>query len=121
MPALEQAMLGKSVGDVFSATLTPLQAYGEIRANSKQRVPLKHLDPKPKGKLKPGDIVGINTEEGVKQATVLKVGFKNVDVDNNHPLAGKSLQFDVEIVALRDGTADELSHGHAHGVGGHNH
>lgn len=121
MPGLEQSMLGKTEGDIFSVSLEPAQAYGEIRRNSEQRVPLKHLVNKPKGKLKPGDIVGINTEEGIKQATVIKVGLKNVDVDNNHPLAGESIQFDIEVISLRAATADELAHGHAHGLGGHNH
>lgn len=121
MPGLEQAMLGKTEGDIFSVALEPAQAYGEVRKNSQQRVSLKHLANKPKGKLKPGDIVGINTEEGIKQATVIKVGLKNVDVDNNHPLAGKSIQFDIEVLTLREATADEVAHGHAHGVGGHNH
>jgi len=121
MPGLEQAMLSKAEGDIFSATLAPAQAYGERRENAKQRVSLKHLANKPKGKLKPGDIVGLNTAEGVKQATVVKVGLKNVDVDNNHPLAGKSIQFDIEILSVREASGEELEHGHAHGVGGHQH
>jgi len=43
------------------------------------------------------------------------------DVDTNHPFAGKTLQFEVDVVAVREATAEELDHGHAHGVGGHQH
>ena len=45
----------------------------------------------------------------------------NVDVDTNHPLAGKTLNFEIEIVDVRDASAEEIAHGHVHGVGGHQH
>ena len=79
------------------------------------------VDTKSKAKLKPGMIVSINTEEGDKQVMVIKAGKFNVDVDTNHPLAGKTLTFDVDVQGVRDATGDEISHGHAHGVGGHHH
>ncbi|WP_315982981.1 hypothetical protein [Aliamphritea spongicola] len=47
--------------------------------------------------------------------------MSKVTVDNNHPLAGKTLTFDVEIMDVRDATEEEVAHGHAHGVGGHQH
>lgn len=119
MAGVEAAMEGKTAGDIFSVTLEPKQAYGERREGSTQRVPMKHLLGKKKPKV--GDIVHINTEQGSKQATVLKVGLKNVDVDANHPLAGLSVQFDIEILSVREATTDEVQHGHAHGVGGHQH
>jgi FKBP-type peptidyl-prolyl cis-trans isomerase SlyD len=52
------------------------------------------------------------------QASVVKVGRFNVDVDANHPLSGQSLTFDVEVTAIRDATGEEISHGHVHGAGG---
>lgn len=119
LSGLEEAMAGKETGDTFTVTLSPEKAYGKRRESAQQRVPIKHLVTK--GKLKPGMVVQINTEKGAKEATVLKVGLKNVDVDSNHPLAGKTLTFAVEIVDVRDATPEELSHGHAHGVGGHQH
>lgn len=120
---LEKAMEGKSTGDVFSATIEARDGYGERNETAIQRVPIKHLngDKRSKSKLKPGMIVSINTEDGAKQVMVLKAGKFNVDVDTNHPLAGKTLVFDVEIISVRDATKEELSHGHAHGVGGHHH
>lgn len=58
---------------------------------------------------------------GVRQVTVLKVGRFMVDVDVNHPFAGQTLTFEIEIGELRAATAEEIDHGHAHGVGGHHH
>jgi FKBP-type peptidyl-prolyl cis-trans isomerase SlyD len=52
---------------------------------------------------------------------VLKAGKFNIDVDTNHPLAGKTLSFDIEIIDTRAATSEEISHGHAHGIGGHQH
>ena len=80
-----------------------------------------HGDKKSLSKTKAGDIVTINTEEGAKQAVVVKAGKFNVDVDTNHPLAGKVLTFEIQIESVREATEEELSHGHAHGVGGHHH
>jgi len=51
----------------------------------------------------------------------VKVGRFNIDVDANHPLAGQALTFDVEVMAVRDATAEERAHGHAHGPGGAQH
>jgi len=120
---LESGMAGRAVDDVFSITVKPADAYGERRENAVQRVPVKHLLQEKKGrmKLKPGMVVSINTEDGPRQVVVVKAGKFNVDVDNNHPLAGKTLTFDVEIISIREATADEIAHGHAHGVGGHQH
>ena len=53
--------------------------------------------------------------------TVTKVGLENVTIDGNHPLAGVDLNFDVEVVEIREATSEELDHGHVHGPGGHQH
>lgn len=119
MPALEQEFLGREAGDTFVATLTPEQAYGVRKELEVVRVPIKHL--LTKGKLKPGMIVNINSHNGAQQATVVKVGKFNVDVDGNHPFAGKTLTFDIEIKEVREATGEELAHGHSHGAGGHHH
>jgi FKBP-type peptidyl-prolyl cis-trans isomerase SlyD len=119
LPALEEAMLGKARAEQFSVTLPPEKAYGLRRENAQQRVPIKHL--MNKGKIKPGMQVAINTEQGARHVTVIKVGKFNVDVDTNHPLAGQTLTFDLTIVDVRDASAEEKAHGHAHGVGGHHH
>ena len=123
LAALEEAMEGKNTGDKFEVTLTPEQGYGQRREGAVQRVPIKHLHEheKIKNRLKPGMKVAVNTQHGPWEAVVLKVGKFNVDIDSNHPLAGKHLKFEIEVADLRDATEEELAHGHAHGVGGHNH
>lgn len=120
LPAMEEAFSGKSKGATFQIELSAAQAYGELQPNRQQRVPLKHLV-QAKQKLRPGQIVQVNTAEGHFDARVVKVGKFNVDIDSNHPLAGMDLLFDIEIVDIREATEQELAHGHAHGPGGHNH
>ncbi len=120
---LEGAMEGKEEGDTFTTDIKAANAYGPRQEDATQRIPLKHLmgDKKQNARLKPGMTVNINTEQGVRQGTIIKAGKFNVDIDTNHPLAGKDLSFDIEIISIRDATDEELAHGHAHGVGGHHH
>lgn len=120
LPALEEALAGRKVGDKLSLTLPPEKAYGPIKPDASQRVPIKHLLGNPK-RLKPGMVVRVQTDQGALASRVLKVGKFMVDVDLNHPFAGKTLQFDIEVVTVRDASADEIAHGHAHGEGGHHH
>jgi FKBP-type peptidyl-prolyl cis-trans isomerase SlyD len=120
---LEKAMEGKTAGDQFSVTVEPAEGYGERHPNSQQRIPIKHLigNNKSKVKLQPGMVVSVETDEGPRQVTIIKAGKFTADVDSNHPLAGKTLIFNVEVVDVREATEEELAHGHAHGVGGHQH
>lgn len=119
LPALEKAMAGHAVGDSFEVELSADQAYGQRVEGKTQRIPAKYL--KHEGKLRPGQVVRFRDDHGVKQATVLKVGKFSVDIDSNHPLAGRALRFAIEIVDIREASADEAAHGHAHGPGGHQH
>jgi FKBP-type peptidyl-prolyl cis-trans isomerase SlyD len=119
IPGLEQALAGKAAGEEFQVTVAPAEAYGERRADGIQRIPAKHF--RNTKHLRPGQRVSIQTRQGELQAVVVKVGRFNVDVDTNHPLAGQTLTFDVEVTDVRDATAEEISHGHVHGPGGVNH
>lgn len=119
IPGLEKVMSGKATGDIFSATVESQDAYGSHNPDKIQRVPAKHLVFK--GKLKAGMVVQLNTSEGRMPVTVTKAGRHSADIDTNHPLAGQTLTFDVEIVDVRAATAEEITHGHAHGPGGHHH
>lgn len=123
LKAIEELLEGKSVGDNVTTTLAPEDAYGEIREDAIQRVSLKHIVNKGKKKVKytPGMVVQVNTAQGSQDVVVVKAGLKNLDVNTNHPLAGKTLTFNIDISEVRDATEEELSHGHSHGVGGHNH
>ncbi|MBS97357.1 MAG: peptidylprolyl isomerase [Oceanospirillaceae bacterium] len=121
--AIEEALDGKQAGDTINLTLTPDQAYGEREEGLERRIPIKHLQGLPKGtkSWKPGMIAAVKTDQGMRQVTVIKPGLKMVLVDANHPLAGKTLTYDIEVVAVRDASNDEIAHGHAHGAGGHHH
>ena len=118
---LEKAMLGKEAGEHLIASVRPEDAYGVFKEESLQRIPLKHLNLKKREKPVKGLICSVQTDKGPRQVTIVKAGRYSVDVDTNHPLAGKDLEFDVDIIEVRDASAEELSHGHAHGVGGHHH
>jgi FKBP-type peptidyl-prolyl cis-trans isomerase SlyD len=118
IPGLESAMAGREAGERFEATVAPEQAYGPRRENMVQRIPRKHF----KGaKLAPGMQVVLPTEQGNRAMTVRKVGVSVVDVDLNHPMAGKTLVFDIEVLDVREATPEEISHRHVHGDGGHQH
>ncbi len=116
---LEKAMQGHAIGDEFSVTVEPAEAYGERVEDNIQRVPLKRL--KGLGKIKVGQVLNLQTNKGPVQVTVVKMGRFNVDVDANHPLAGETLTFEVEITEIREASTEETGHGHVHGPGGHQH
>ncbi len=116
---LAKAMEGHAVKDTFSVTVEPEEAYGLRNENNIQRIPLKHL--KGSGKIIVGQVLKLNTKQGMVQVTVRKIGRFNVDVDANHPLAGETLTFEVEIADIRDASEEETKHGHVHGPGGHQH
>ncbi len=123
LKGLEDAMSGKQTGDQFTVILLPEQAYGMRQEGSQQRISIKHVinDTKKKVTYKPGSVVQLNTENGPRPAIIIKVGLKTLDIDTNHPLAGKTLTFEIEIVDVRVATAEEIAHRHVHGDDGHHH
>ena len=118
IPGLETAMLDREAGESFGVDVAAADAYGEKRDGLGQRVPKKHFGAQ---KLEPGMQVVLQTNFGPRAVTIEKIGLTAVDVDLNHPMAGKDLHFDVEIVDVREASAEELEHGHVHGDGGHHH
>lgn len=119
IPGLEKALYGHAAGDSFEVAVPSAEAYGEVRAGFTQRVAKKYF--RDAARLKPGMRSVLNTNQGSRLVTVVKVGASVIDVDLNHPMAGKDLRFEVEIVEVRAATPEELAHGHSHGVGGHQH
>jgi FKBP-type peptidyl-prolyl cis-trans isomerase SlyD len=119
---LEQALAGRKAGDAINITLPPEMAYGLRTSNELMRLPIKHLhgNVNPKA-LVPGSIVTMKTNQGLKNALVMKVGKFNVDVDTNHPYAGRTLHYQIEILGVRPASAEEVAHRHVHGPGGHQH
>ena len=118
IPGLEAALIGREAGETFDVTVSPDQAYGERRPGLVQRIPRKHFKNQ---KLAVGMQIVVPTQMGPRPVTVEKIGLSVVDVDLNHPMAGKSLGFNVEIVDVREATAEEKEHGHVHGDGGVEH
>lgn len=119
---VEEALAGKQAGDHFSVTVEPERAYGLRQDNAIQRISINHVvGGKKNVRYAPGTVVHVNTKDGQRTVVVVKTGLKSIDVDTNHPFAGMTLTFDLEVVAVRAATAEEMEHGHAHGVGGHQH
>ncbi len=119
---LEQALEGKTVGDTVEITLSAEEGYGKRDPKALFRVPLKHLRlPAGVKRPRPGLFAAVETNKGARRALILKVGKFNADVDLNHPLAGRTLYYEVEVVGMRDATEEEKAHRHVHGPGGHHH
>lgn len=115
VPGLEVQMEGKAKGDKFKAVVSPQEGYGEFNNDLLQRVPLELFGGE---KVE----VGMQFQAGEHSiVTVAEVTDKDVLVNGNHPLAGVTLNFDVEVTDVREATADEIAHGHVHGPGGHHH
>lgn len=119
LEGIENSLTGKEEGESFSVTLPPEEAYGERKEDMIQRVPVKHLQGAKNWKT--GMMATVHTEQGERQVSIAKMGKFMADIDMNHPLAGLTLIFDLEVVSVRAATEEELEHGHAHGEGGHQH
>ena len=119
--ALQDAFVGKQAGDDFSITIPHEKAYGRHYPDRTQRLARKKIDGGQKQTFRVGQIISLRGEHGPSPATVVKVGKFTIDVDTNHPLAGSDLTFDVTVMSVRAATTDEKAHGHAHGLGGHQH
>lgn len=115
---VEKALSGREAGERFEVEVSPEEAYGPRRAELTQRVPKKQFKGMP---LRVGQTVMMQTEHGPRPISIQKIGLSVVDVDLNHPMAGKTLRFDIEIIEVRESTAEELDHGHVHGAGGIEH
>ena len=119
IPGLENALVGKDVEDELSVTVTPEEAYGERHEQLIKEVPMQAFQGV--DKVEPGMQFNAESPQGPQLITVTKVDGDTVTVDGNHPLAGVTLNFDVKVVEVRDASEEELSHGHVHGAGGHEH
>ncbi len=118
---LEEQLEGKAAGDKVKATVSPEKGYGLRSDENVHIVPLSSFQADGDEQLTEGMQVRVETSQGVSIADVTKIDGEEVTLDLNHPLAGETLHFEVEIVDVRDATKDELDHGHAHGPGGHHH
>lgn len=112
---MEEGLEGKSKGEKFELNISPEKGYGQKNDKLVQDVPVTAFGDQ---KVEPG--MQFNTQKG-QVITVVEVGKETVKVDGNHPLAGVPLNFQVEVMEIRDATAEEIEHGHVHGPGGHAH
>jgi FKBP-type peptidyl-prolyl cis-trans isomerase SlyD len=119
VPGLERELAGKAAGDKLSVKISPADGYGEYSKELVQQVPRRTLQGI--AHLKVGMQLQAQTPEGSRAVTVTRLTGDLVTIDGNHPLAGKNLNFDIEITAVRAATEEELEHGHVHGAGGHHH
>ncbi|HTV52173.1 MAG TPA: peptidylprolyl isomerase [Steroidobacteraceae bacterium] len=119
IPGLERQLQGKTAGAKLSVKVPAADGYGEYDQQLVQQVPRKAL--KGVKNVKVGMRLQAQTQHGAHAVTVTHVGDDAITLDGNHPLAGKNLNFEVEITAVREATAEELTHGHVHGPGGHHH
>lgn len=119
IPGLEAALEGKEVGDSLKVTVAPEDGYGEQNDALVQQVPREMFQGV--DEIEIGMQFHAQTAQGLTVITVTEVVEDLITVDGNHPLAGKTLNFDVKVVDVRDATEEELEHGHAHGAGGHHH
>jgi FKBP-type peptidyl-prolyl cis-trans isomerase SlyD len=117
VPGLEKALEGKAAGDHVAVVVSPEEGYGVRDEALIRKIPLRKLP----DKVQPGARVRAQSEAGPVILLVTAIQGDYATVDPNHPLASKTLHFDVDVVAVRDSTKEELEHGHAHGPEGHHH
>jgi FKBP-type peptidyl-prolyl cis-trans isomerase SlyD len=119
VPGLEKALEGKKAGDSLKVTVSPEDAYGEYNKDGVEEVPREDFPADME--LEAGGVVTATDEDGDDVDFLVKeVREKTVVVDFNHPLAGKTLHFEVTVREVRKATPEELEHGHAH-TPGHEH
>lgn len=115
IPGMEEGLEGKVKGDKFNIKVAPEKGYGVKEESLMQKVPRSAFGTQ---EVKVG--MQFQTNQG-QVVTVTHVGLEAITVDANHPLAGVELNFAVEVMEIREASADEISHGHVHGPGGHHH
>jgi FKBP-type peptidyl-prolyl cis-trans isomerase SlyD len=116
---LERQLEGRAAGEKLNVAIAAADGYGEYDKSLVQQVPRRAL--KGIANIKVGMQLRAQSDDGARTVTVTRVAGDMVTLDGNHPLAGKNLNFDVEVAAVREATAEELAHGHVHGPGGHHH
>jgi len=119
IPGLERELAGKNAGDRLQVTIAPADAYGEYDPQLVQRVARRSL--KGLADIRIGMRLQAQSGHGARAVTVTQIAGDMVTLDGNHPLAGNTLHFEVEVAEVRAATEAELSHGHVHGPGGHHH
>lgn len=118
-PVLEEALHGKKVGEAFTLKLLPEDAFGDY---DEELVLIEDASVFPEN-IEVGMSFERVTDEGEEELVyrITDIAEGKVVVDGNHPLAGVALVFDGTVAEVRAASAEEISHGHVHGAGGHHH
>jgi FKBP-type peptidyl-prolyl cis-trans isomerase SlyD len=114
---LESELAGRGAGDHFNVSLPPEKAYGGHDPSLVQvtsRSALQDID-----EILVGMQFQVDTNDGPVVVTVTEIAGDQITLNGNHPLAGETLHFEIEVVEIREATPEELTHGHAHQPGGH--
>lgn len=118
LPGLEEALEGRRIGDKFSVTLPPDKAYGDYDEENIEE--LDREDMPDTDEFEVGMVVDVEDEDGYNYLAYIKeITGDTIVLDFNPPLAGKTLSYDVEVLAVRPASDDEVAHGHAHGPHSH--
>lgn len=120
IPGLEKELSGLDVGSKVQVAVPPEEGYGERDERLSESVPKNMFGGVEE--LEVGMRFHAQTQGGEPYVvTVTEIEGDMVTVDGNHPFAGETLHFDVEIMDIREASEEEISHGHVHGPGGHEH
>jgi FKBP-type peptidyl-prolyl cis-trans isomerase SlyD len=120
IPKLEEALSGMIIGSKKNIKVDAVDAYGEYSEDGVQNI---KKDQFPEDtELEVGMTFIANSPDGKQMPFLIaSIEEQEITIDFNHPLAGKNLEFDVELLDVRDATPEEMQHGHVHGPGGHHH
>ncbi len=119
LKSLEDHLVNKKEGDTFQITIEPEKGYGVRQDKLMQSISKKNFENI--DEIHPGMQFDAKGSNGPMVVTVIRVDEDEVIVDGNHPLAGVTLSFDIEVVSIRDAESSEIEHGHVHGEGGITH
>lgn len=118
IPGLEKQLEGKTAGASFKATIAPADGYGESDPAMIQTLPREMF--RGVDNIEVGMGFTAQGPQGQQNIMVTAINGDEVTVDGNHPMAGKTLHFAVEVISVREATAEEIDHGHVHD-GSHHH
>lgn len=124
LPHFDNNLTDLRAGDAFEFLITADNAYGLSNDEYIVQIPRSVFSgPEvPADILQVGNMVPMQDQNGnPMNGVILSIGDEAVEIDFNHPLADKDLNFSGVIVEVRDATPEELDHGHVHGPGGHHH
>ncbi|MDX1994125.1 MAG: peptidylprolyl isomerase [bacterium] len=115
VPGLERELVGKRVGERFTVTLPPEDAYGDYDEEDIEEIAREDIPDA--DMIEPGMVIVLEDDDGnIFDAVVKDVTTNTVILDFNPPLAGKAVTYDVEVIAMRPADEEELEHGHPHGM-----